>query len=177
MDKISVNLIYNEAVEDLRAASENIQSSLTALFGADKFEMTGTAMNNSAAVKLMRTSQNGPTNGWELCWGAWDLTAATFYPNRKFEPYLSTDKRRFSQYNDKVIDELYAESISEECRLDEKKRAEVTIEMEKEFLDQVLSVPVYQQISRYMHSDRVQLATDKRLVMIGFAWPYMDIVE
>lgn len=177
VDKISVNLIYNEAVEDLRAASENIQSSLTALFGADKFEMTVTAMNNSAAVKLMRTSQNGPTNGWELCWGSWDLTAATFYPNRKFEPYLSTDKRRFSQYNDKVIDELYAESISEECRLDEKRRAEVTMEMEKEYLDQVLAIPVYQQISRYMHSDRVQLATDKRLVMIGFAWSYMDIVE
>lgn len=177
VDKVSVNLIYNEAVEDLRAASENIQSSLTALFGADKFEMTVTAMNNSAAVKLMRTSQNGPTNGWELCWGAWDLTAATFYPNRKFEPYLSTDTRRFSQYNNQVIDELYAQSISEECRLDEVKRAEVTIAMEKEFLDQVLAVPVFQQVARYMHSDRVVLATDKRLTSVGFAWAYMDIAE
>ena len=83
--------------------------------------------------------------------GAWDLTAAAFYPNRKFEPYLSTDTRRFSQYNNTVIDELYTQSVSEECRLDEKKRAEVTIAMEKEFLDQVLAIPVYQQISKYMH--------------------------
>ena len=177
VSKVSVNLIYNEAVEDLRAASETIQSSLTNLFGADRFEMNVTAMNNSAAVKLMRTSQNGPTSDWDLCWGAWDLTAAAFYPNRKFEPYLSTDTRRFSQYNNTVIDELYTQSVSEECRLDEKKRAEVTIAMEKEFLDQVLAIPVYQQISKYMHSDRVVLAVDKRLTSLGFAWAYMDLAE
>lgn len=177
VDKVSISLIYNEAVEDLRAASENIQSSLTALFGADKFELTVTAMNNSAAVKLMRTSQNGPTNGWDLCWGAWDLAAAHFYPNRKFEPYLSTDTRRFSQYNNQVIDELYAQSVSEECMLDEEKRAEVTIAMEQEFLDQVLAIPVYQQVSRYMHSDRCILAVQKRLVTAQYAWMYMDIAE
>ncbi|MDO4324789.1 MAG: ABC transporter substrate-binding protein [bacterium] len=177
VSKVSVNLIYNEAVEDLRAASENIQSSLTALFGADKFELTVTAMNNSAAVKLMRTSQNGPTNGWDLCWGAWDLTAATYYPNRKFEPYVSTDSRRFSQYNDKVIDELYAQSVSEECRLDEKKRAEVTIAMEKEYIDQVLAIPVYQQVSKYIHSDRCILPVEERITSVGFDWVLMDIAE
>lgn len=174
-DKISVNLIYNEAVEDLRAASEYIQSSLTALFGADKFELNIAAMNNSAAVKLMRTSQQGPTNGWDLCWGGWDLTAAVFYPNRKFEVYTSEDSRRFSQYNDKKLDELYQESISEECRLDEQKRGQVTIEMEKELLDQVLQIPVYQQVSKYLHSDRVILIVEDRLNILGFGWVYMDM--
>lgn len=177
VSKVSVNLIYNEAVEDLRAASENIQSNLTALFGADKFELTVTAMNNSAAVKLMRTSQNGPTNGWDLCWGSWDLTAATYYPNRKFECYLSTDSRRFSQYNDPVIDELYAWSISEECRLDEKKRAEATVAMEKEFIDQVLAVPVYQQVTKYIHSDRCILPVEERITSVGFDWVLMDLEE
>lgn len=175
VSKVSLNLIYNEAVEDLRAASEYIQSSLTDVFGADKFELNIAAMNNSAAVELMRTSQQGPTNGWDLCWGGWDLTAAVFYPNRKFEVYLSTDSRRFSQYNDKVLDELYAQSISEECRLDEKKRGEITVEMEKELLDQVLQVPVYQQVSKYIHSDRVILAVEDRLNILGFGWIYMDM--
>lgn len=175
VDKVSLNLIYNEAVEDLRAASEYIQSSLTELFGADRFELKIAAMNNSAAVELMRTSQQGPTNGWDLCWGGWDLTAAVFYPNRKFEVYLSTDSRRFSQYNDKNLDELYNQSISEECRLDEVKRGEVTMEMEKELLGQVLQVPVYQQVSKYIHSDRVILAVEDRLNILGFAWIYMDM--
>ncbi len=176
ISKIEVNLIYNEAVAATRLASENIQSSLTKLFGEDRFSMTLTAMNNSEAVKLMRTSQKGPTNGWDLCWGGWDLTAARYSPNRKFEVYTSTDSRRFTNYNNATIDEIYRLSTTAEYRMDEKKMTEACIEMEKAYLDNVLACPVFAQVQYYLFSERVDMVAKEYLNFIDFAYPYQAIV-
>ena len=175
VDKVSITVIYSETVPALRTASEYIQNELTQLFGADRFELKLQSMAQSALLDIMRSSQSGPTNTWDLGWSAWDLTAAQLYPNRKFEPYTSTDSRRFAPYNSPELDALYAESISEECRLDEKKRIEVTMEMEKLVIDNVLEIPVYQQQAYVIHSDRCILPSDVRVNTIGWGWAYMDI--
>lgn len=177
VSKVSVNLIYNEAVSALRVTSELLQSSLTELFGSDRFEMTVTAMNNSEAVKLMRTAQAGPTNGWELCWGAWDLTAATISANRKFEVYTSTDSRRFAPYHNDTIDELYALSVTEEYRLDEQKLIDITLEMEKALLDNVDQIPVFQGTNYYIFSDRITRPSKTRINSGGFCFERCDIAE
>ena len=125
----------------------------------------------------MRTSQNGPTNGWDLCWGAWDLTAAQYSPNRKFEVYTSWDSRRYSQYNDPVIDELYPLTTTEEYRLDQDKMTDAVLQMEKSFLENVDAIPVMQQLAYYRFADRVQLASTRYLPIINFCYPYCSIVK
>lgn len=177
VSKVSLNLIYNEAVGALRSSSEYLQSSLTELFGADKFELTVTAMNNTEAVKLMRTAQNGPTNGWDLCWGAWDLTAAIISANRKFEPYTSTDSRRFAPYHNDELDRLYALSITEEYRLDEQKLIDITLQMEKSLLENVDQIPVFQQTSYYLFSDRVIKPSKTRINFVAFCFEHCDIAQ
>ncbi|MFI3226970.1 MAG: ABC transporter substrate-binding protein [Clostridia bacterium] len=176
VDSVSLNLIYNEAVSATRVASESIQSSLTNLFGADRFEMSITAMNNSEAVSLMRTAQNGPTNGWDLCWGGWSLTAAEYSANKKFEVYTTYDTRRFTNYPNTEIDELFALSTTAEYRMDLEKMTDVVLQMEESFLNDVDSLPVFQQVSWYRFSDRVVLpSNNKYLSFIGFANAYISI--
>lgn len=175
--KVELNLIYNESVAATRLASEYIQTSLTKIFGEDRFKMTLTAMQNSEAVSLMRTAQNGPTNAWDLCWGAWDLTAAQYSPNRKFELYTSWDTRRYTQYNDPIIDELYPLSTTEEYRLDSDKMTDIVIQMEKAYLDNVDAIPVFQQVAYYRLSDRVIPASTKCLPIINFSFPYCSISQ
>lgn len=175
--KINLNLIYIETTEDTRLASEFIQRTLTEIFGADRFSMNISAMSNSAAVSLMRTAQKGPTNKWDLCWGAWDLTAAVYSANRKFEVYTTTDTRRFTQYPNKEIDRLYKLSISEEYRMDEKKLAQATLAMEKSMLDDVDVIPVFQPTTSYIFSDRVQLPVVQRVRILGYGFQYIDIVK
>ncbi|MEA4920088.1 MAG: ABC transporter substrate-binding protein [Clostridiaceae bacterium] len=177
VSKVSLNLIYNEAVGALRSSSEYLQSSLTELFGADRFELTVTAMNNTEAVKLMRTAQNGPTNGWDLCWGAWDLTAATISANRKFEPYTSKDSRRFAPYHNDELDRLYALSITEEYRLDEQKLIDITLQMEKSLLQNVDQIPVFQQTAYYLFSDRVIKPSKTRINFVAFCFEHCDIAQ
>lgn len=175
IDKVDLALIYNEAVPATRTASEYIQSTLTETFGADYFNLSITAMNNAEAVKLMRTSQNGPTNGWDLCWGGWDLTSATYSAIKKFEVYRTTDARRFTQYQNKEIDDLFALSISEEYRLDEKKLGEVTLAMEKSLLENVDCIPVFQQVQYFIFNERIQLPLETRVRILGFGYQYIDI--
>ena len=177
INKVSLNLIYNESASDTRSASEYIQRTLTEIFGADKFSMNISAMNNTVAVKLMRTAQNGSTNGWDLCWGAWDLTAATYSANRKFEVYRTTDTRRFTQYPNSEIDKLYAQSISEEYRTDEKKLGQATLDMEKALLNDVDVIPVFQVDAHYIFSDRVKLPVTQRVRILGYGYQYIDIVK
>jgi oligopeptide transport system substrate-binding protein len=173
--KVDLTLMYNEAVSATRASSEYIQSKLTEIFGADRFNLNIVAKNNAEAVKMMRTAQKGPTSDWDLCWGAWDLTAATYSANKKFEVYRTTDSRRLSQYQNKEIDRLFALSISEEYRLDEKKLGEATLAMEKSLLENVDCIPVFQQVQYYIFNERIQLPLETRARILGFGYQYIDI--
>lgn len=173
--KVEITLMYNEAVEATRMASEYIQTSLTNLFGADKFKMELQARPNSSMVAEMRTAQKGPVSSWDMGWGAWSLSAAAPSANRKFEPYTTTDTRRFAPYQSTKLDTLYAESITEAARMDTDRLVELTAQMEEEYLEQVLACPVFAQTNAYIHSDRCVLATDKPISMHTWAWMYMDL--
>lgn len=176
-EKVEINLLYNEAYVDQRLASEAIQNQLTSLFGEARFKMTLTAMNNAQLVRLMRTAQNGPTDGWDMGWGAWNLTAAQLSANRKFEVYTSTDARRFTQYNNPVINELYPKSTTAEYRLDPAKMTQIVLDMEKAYFDNADTIPLYQVVQYWRFSERAEPGSKECLPIIGFFYPLCRIVK
>jgi oligopeptide transport system substrate-binding protein len=177
--KIEVRLVYNEAVSALRLTSEYLQSSWEELFGKDRFSVQVIAMNNSEAVKQMRYAwQNeGGTDSWELCWGAWDLSAAVVSANRKFERYTSYNSNRFTAYHNDFIDEAYKQSITEEYRLDEDKLVKITLDMEKSLIENVDQLPVFQAQAFYIFSDRCVRPTKTRLNFVGFQFERFDLTH
>lgn len=173
VDKVELHMMYNEAIAQQRLASESIQDSMTRLFGADRFSMTLSAMNGTQMSRTMRVAQQGPTDTWDLGWLSWNMTAALYSANRKFEPYMGTDARRFTNYPNKLVDELVRLSLTEEYRLDDKKLTEITAQMEKEFLDDVDVIPVFQPLVYYRFSDKVVPPYKEYMPLVLWAFPFM----
>lgn len=175
MSRFDVELVYNSSTDTTRVASEYLQSSLTKLFGEDRFSISLTAMTYSDTQTLMKTCLNGPTNEWDLCWGGWDLAAAKLAPNMKFQVYTSTSPRRLAPYHDDKLDELFELSTTTEYRMDEEKMTQICMEMEQAWLDNVDAIPVFNEVNRFMFSDRVELLSNSYLRIIGFAIPYISV--
>jgi len=175
LSKISVNLMYTETSDARRKSSEYIQSSLEKLFGKDKFEMTLSANSFSLLNETMRSSVQGPTNAWDLCWSAWGLTAEKTHPYKKGERYTTWYARRYTTYQNTVLDALWEQCLVEANRLDDEKMADITVQMEKAILDDMTCVPVYQPNNFVMYSDRIQLPMNVYHNDIGFGWTYAKL--
>ena len=175
LSKITVNLMYTETSDARRMASEYIQSSLEKLFGTDKFSMTLSANSFSLLNETMRSSVVGPTNAWDLCWSAWGLTAEKTHPYKKGERYTTWYARRYTTYQNTVIDTLWEQCLIEENRLDDEKMASITVAMEKAILDDMTCVPVYQPNNFVMYADRIDLPMNVYHNDIGFGWTYSKL--
>ena len=175
MSRFDVELVYNSSADATRVASEYLQSSLTKLFGEDRFSINLTAMTYNDTQTLMKTCLNGPTSEWDLCWAGWDLSAAVLSPNMKFQVYTSTSPRRLAPYHDDKLDELFELSTTTEYRMDEEKMTQICMEMEQAWLDNVDAIPVFNEVARFMFSDRVDLVSKTNLRIIGFAIPYISV--
>jgi ABC-type oligopeptide transport system substrate-binding subunit len=167
--------MYTETSDARRMASEYIQSSLEKLFGTDKFSMTLSANSFSLLNETMRSSVVGPTNAWDLCWSAWGLTAEKTHPYKKGERYTTWYARRYTTYQNTVIDTLWEQCKIEENRLDDEKMASITVAMEKAILDDMTCVPVYQPNNFVMYADRIDLPMNVYHNDIGFGWTYSKL--
>lgn len=174
IDKVSLTLNYYESREDVKMMAEYQQKSMTELFGADRFELKLQAMPNNQLFEQMKASQND-YKSYDLSWGSWSWSASDYSPNRQFEMFQSDYPRRNSNYGNAELDRLYKESVTEENRLDEKKRVEYAMEMEKVYIDDVLAIPVFQAMGQALFSDRVILPTDVYDITLGWGVKYMDI--
>lgn len=176
LGSIELSLHYTEAAGSLRAASEYIQSQLPKIFGEGRFALSLKAIQHTAALDLMRTSNNGPTAEWDLCWSGWGLAAETYEPHKKFAPYRSTASNRYTPYSNAFLDENYDRLLTEEYRFDLQKTFELTVEIEKSIiLDDFTCIPVIQEKNYVMFSPGIVLCVDEFTPSLGFGWEYMDI--
>ncbi len=153
--KVSLNLYYAEGTSGLKLISEYLINSWQEVFGADKFELTVTAAQQSAYSSLLRESKNAEgTNKWDLAWLSWNLGAAKISANNKFERYTSWTGTGFTKYANDVVDELYPQSITDEIRLDQEKLIAMTQEMEKSVIENVTELDVCEQVTYTIFSDR-----------------------
>ncbi len=173
LTKVSLQLLYTDATEATRILSEYMQKKLPELFGADKFELKLQA--TTTGLDIMKASLKTQPNSYDLCWIGWNLGAESFSPASKFQLYLSDSSRRCANYGNKQIDTLYAQALSDEIRGDKKKVAELAMEMEKTFLEEVLNIPIFQVTSYAMYANRVALSVNSNYPGIGWGWEFMDI--
>ena len=178
LDKMSLSLHYSEGMDALRTASEYIQNQLPQIFGEDKFELKLQAIQHTAALALMRTSNEGPTTEWDMCWSGWHLGAETYEPHKKFAPYRSYATNKYSPYSNDFLDDNYEKLLTEEYRFDERKTFDATVEIEKSIiLDDITCIPVIQEKAFVLWSERIVLPVDEYTVGLGFGWRFMDMEE
>ncbi len=173
--KATLEIMYNESISNLRLIAEYLQSSWTEIFGSDVIEVKPLAMQFSQATTLMRASREAPTDKWDLCIGSWNLTAAAFYANRKFERYTSTNQSRFCYYANDVIDKYYPLSVSEEYRLDESKWLEAVRLMDKSVIDDVTQLTLVQDMAYHIFTDRCIRPCKTSITNEGFCFHHFDL--
>lgn len=176
LDKISLTLNYYDSREDVKMMAEYQQKSLQELFGPDRFELKLQALPSNQLFDTMKSFRENPS-AYDLSWGAWSWSATDFSPNRAFEVFQSDYGRANAPYGNKELDRLYLESTSEEVRLDEVKRAEYAMEMEKLYIEDVLALPIFEVINKSIFSDRMVLPVDTYQSGLGWGIKYFDIAE
>ncbi len=173
-DKLTLNMIYAETSSLWKLFAEFVQAEYAALFGEDRFEITLTAMPYAQAMDLIKTWKTNP-NAYELAWAGWIHGGSLFNPCIQFM-FFSEDYFNLNSPppNDKVT-KLYAESLTEEARLNQERLVELAIEMEKAMVDDVYVVPVVNIVSKFMFSERMVLPFDEYDPILGWAAFYADI--
>ena len=174
LEKLELDLLYTESSNARRTASEYIQSSLIALFGEDKISLSLSAASFANLNATMRSSVQGPVSSWDLCWSAWGVTGEKFAPWRKLERYTTWHSRRYTMYKNEAVDDLYADCLLEENRLDENKLVALTLQLEQAMYDDMTCVPVYAPFNYLMFSEEIDLPMERYDPSVGFGWLYAD---
>jgi len=166
----TLNLYYNEEQANRRAATEFIQANVEKIFdGKVKFELHATT--KSVLNAMMKKNKTAPQTEWDLGWFAWSLTAERYLPWRKLEKYSNLATNGACLYNNQELNKLCALAGTDEYRLDEKKLADLTNQMEQTMYDDMTFIPVFQGQNYGMQSERIQPAMDHYVP--GYGWGYM----
>lgn len=175
LDKVSVVLNYTTTLQDHIIIAEFIQQSLPEIFGEDRFEMEIRGLPSAQNIDNLKASPTNP-RAYQMALAQWGLSAADFAPNKVFEVYTSDYPRRNGPYKSTRLDELYAESIRDEVRRDEKRVVELALEMEKVFIEEVINVPIITSSTGLgIAGDRLILAVDQWSPGGGWCWKFADI--
>ncbi len=174
LTKLSFVLNYVTTVNDHVIISEFLQESLPQIFGEDRIEIELAGLPSPQNLQNLKASPTNP-KAYAMAMSQWSLSAGDFAPNRIFEVYTSTYARKNGPYSSARLDALYAQSIQDEVRKDERRVAELAMEMEQVYLEEVINVPVNQTTSVGLIADRVSLPLDERHTSIGWGLTYAEI--
>lgn len=175
LTSVTVDLAYNETSAAARTASEFIQTALQALFGADQFRVTLSAGSFANLNATMRSSTQGPVSSWDMSWSSWGITSEKFAPYRKMERYTTTYTRRYTMYKNTALDQLWAQCLLEENRLDDEKLAALTVQMEQTMYEDMTCCPVYGVTNYAMFSERISVPLKEYDPSLEFGWQYVSL--
>lgn len=174
LTKVDFTLNYTTTVNDHVIIAEFLQESLPKIFGENRFHVELAGIPSPQSLDALKSSPTNP-KAYEMIIGQWGLVAGDFAPNRIFEVYTTTYPRRNGPYRSDRMDALYAESVTDAVRKDEKKSAQLSMEMEKVFIEEVINVPVNQTTSTGMTADRLLLPLEEKHTTAGWCMKFADL--
>ena len=174
LTSISVQLTYDETNSVYRKASEYMQADFVKVFG-DKLVLTLQA--NTSLPALMRSSKKTANDSWELCWSGWSNSNETEYPCTVMSFYRSSYGNKYTLYANDVLDAAYTQYQTEEARLNPSIRDELVTTMEEAMYEDMTRVPVYQEASFTVFSDRLTPALNNYAGQIKWGCAWGDIKQ
>jgi len=176
MSSVDITLLCISGNEAHTFISEYMQESYANLFGTDRFKMTIDAQPSAQASELRKSWKTNP-NAYEIVLGNWNLGAGDYDPISALKPYTTTYSARNSAYGYEALETLYAEADSEENKLNQDKRNELAMEMEKYIIEHAVVVPTVYNISYCIVGDDVELALGAWDGDLGWGWAYNDLIQ
>ncbi|MGI6687016.1 MAG: ABC transporter substrate-binding protein [Christensenellales bacterium] len=171
VDKVSFQLLYQDGTSSRKPVSEYLQSAWPKLFGEDKLSISLQAVPANQLSEQYRdhiNNKNSFQTGWiasryNLLDPASALSEWSAKGHRKKIPYYSEE---FTA----VFDDLVATSLE-----DIQARIEKTAKAEAIMLDDAPMIPIYEENSYTIVSDRVHLAFNEYNGVLGMGWIFAQI--
>lgn len=174
INKVSLTINYYETRDDVKQMSEYIQKALPELFGSDKIEIKLQSLPTNQLYEQMKGFKDNPS-AYDISWAGW--SGGEFAPWSSMKVYLSDYKRKNEPFYNEEFDALYNDVMTGEAKYDSKKRIEATAAMEKILLDDFALIPMYQPVSKYLKTERLELPGKKWVSGFAFGWRYARIKE
>lgn len=114
---------------------------------------------------------------WDLSPNDWSRGASRTYPYQCFFYYLSSYANSPNNYFDAEFEQQFAVCDSAEVKTDYSRMLQETQKLEEIFLEKVILIPVVQDITYQMFSDRLDLKVKTYLPGFGWGSIYGDIAE
>jgi oligopeptide transport system substrate-binding protein len=176
IDKVELSITYSSTSADHKVISEFLQEAWAELFGADRFKLNLNAMPNAQSLEVRKSSPANST-AYELGLGDWAQSAGTYNSTKHIETYTSMYTKKNAPYHNDQLDALYKESQLSENRKDERKRAELTAAMEKVIIEDIVTIPILENRTFYLFSDRIQLPLNDKDTELGWGFRFADIIQ
>lgn len=176
LESVTIDMLYASDGGTSSIIAQYLQESLPAIFGADRFTMELSAMPNTEMLALKKGCVSDP-NAYEISVSRWGVVAQRYSPVRALEVYESTYSRRNAPYHCAEGDAAFNAALEPEVRVDEQASAIATAAAEKAYLEALVTIPVCEQVTYSMNSDRLIPAIEKFDASIGTAFIYSDIKQ
>ena len=176
LESVDIEMLYASDSGTSAIIAQYLQEALPAIFGADRFVMTMRAMPNTEMLAEKKGCVKDP-NAYEISVSRWGVVAQRYSPVRALEVYESTYSRRNAPYHCAEGDAAFNAALEPEVRVDEKASAIATAAAEKAYLEGLVTIPVCEQVTYSMNSDRLIPAIEKFDASIGTAFIYSDIKQ
>lgn len=176
LESLTVDMLYASDGGTSSIIAQFLQESLPAIFGADRFTMELSAMPNTEMLSIKKGCVKDP-NAYEISVSRWGVVAQRYSPVRALEVYESTYSRRNAPYHCAEGDAAFNAALEPEVRVDEKAFALATAAAEKAYLEGLVTIPVCEQVTYSMDSDRLIRPIEKFDASLGTAFIYSDIKQ
>ncbi len=175
LTEVTVELLYSEKSANNKAISELLASSLPALFG-DSFHVTLNAQSSSVAKSMRKAwATSDDPNTYELTFTTWGTGILPWNALKVYTGWYDGKNEPF--FNDE-FDEMYEiTNNSRKAKEDPAYRIEVTQKMEQMLLDNVVTIPMYENPDLQLYSDRVVLPVTQHVQGLDWGFLFASIVE
>ena len=176
LTSVDIEMLYASDNGTSAIIAQYLQEALPAIFGVDRFVMTMRAMPNTEMLVEKKGCKDDP-NAYEISVSRWGVVAQRYSPVRALEVYESTYSRRNAPYHCAEGDAAFNAALEPAVRIDEKASAIATAAAEKAYLEGLVTIPVCEQVTYSMDSDRLIRPIEKFDASIGTGFIYSDIKQ
>lgn len=173
--KVSIRFLYYTESDVYKKMAEYLAESLPKVFGEDRFELVVEGLPSNAMYD--KVDHAAGAIDWDLTCDWWAASVSRVYPYKALRYFISEYSGRPNSYTSKRFDEQYAICDTEEVKLDAQRMVEETAKLEQIYLEDVVNIPVTQQISYVLYSERLILPCKQYIPGFGFGVMFADVAE
>ena len=167
----TMRILFSETATHIKGAAEILQKQYKDVFGG-KLVVEMHTVPSSQATKLRRWNPEDPT-AYDTALGS--LLPSASDPRATFNYYRSDYSPPRFCYANPEFDAWYAEAMSYDLEADNAKVIELCQKMEKQLLDDLVNIPLYERPNKVLFNEKITLPAGGYIVGWGFGEAYMTI--